>query len=316
MTGYVFTAGGTSIQLPAPVSWTFQYTAGVPCDSFRLRCIWAGENAVRPSEWATFQALEGSEVKFTGVVDECETVQGSEGSYFEISGRGMAARLLDNEALSQDYEVATLADILRDHVAPYGIQVGAMGDLPAVSGFSVQSGESEWQVLYQFARYHGGVSPRFDREGRLYLTPFPDREALVVDGTVAVARLCWRERRYGVLSQVLVRDRTTLAVEPVDNAPFQAQGGLRRQVLTMPGKSSYQAMRYSGEYQLEQARKELHTLELELPAAFAAWPGELVELNLTQNVGTGLWRVRESVSAQAEQGSYTRLTLAPPDVVG
>ena len=84
----------------------------------------------------------------------------------------------------------------------------------------------------------------------------------------------------------------------------------------MPGKSSYQAMRYSGEYQLEQARKELHTLELELPAAFAAWPGELVELNLTQNVGTGLWRVRESVSAQAEQGSYTRLTLAPPHVVG
>ena len=47
MTGYVFTAGGTSTQLPAPVSWTFQYTAGVPCDSFQLRCIWEGENAVR-----------------------------------------------------------------------------------------------------------------------------------------------------------------------------------------------------------------------------------------------------------------------------
>ena len=87
-------------------------------------------------------------------------------------------------------------------------------------------------------------------------------------------------------------------------------------MLTMPGKSSYQAMRYSGEYQLEQARKELRTLELELPRAFAAWPGELVELNLTQNVGTGLWRVRESVSALEERGSYTRLTLAPPDVLG
>ena len=87
MTGYVFTAGGTSTQLPAPVSWTFQYTAGVPCDSFQLRCIWEGENAVRPAEWATFQALEGGEVKFTGVVDECETVRTSEGSYFEVSVR-------------------------------------------------------------------------------------------------------------------------------------------------------------------------------------------------------------------------------------
>ena len=39
-----------------------------------------------------------------------------------MSGRGMAARLLDNEALSQDYELAAPADILRDHVEPYGIQ--------------------------------------------------------------------------------------------------------------------------------------------------------------------------------------------------
>ena len=172
MTGYVFTAGGTSIQLPAPVSWTFQYTAGVPCDSFRLRCIWAGENAVRPSEWATFQALEGSEVKFTGVVDECETVRGPEGSYFEISGRGMAARLLDNEALSQDYEVATLADILRDHVTPYGISVGEQSPMGAVSRFSVAAGSSEWSVLYDFSRYYNGIYPRFDQLGRLILTPW------------------------------------------------------------------------------------------------------------------------------------------------
>ena len=41
-----------------------------------------------------------------------------------------------------------------------------------------------------------------------------------------------------------------------------------------------------------------------------------MELRLAQNVGTGLWRVRESVSAQEERGSYTRLTLAPPDAVG
>ena len=95
MTGYVFTAGGVSTQLPTPVSWIFQYTAGVPCDSFQLRCIWEGENAVQPAEWSTFQALEGGEVKFTGVVDECETVYGAEGSYFEVSGRGMAALLLD-----------------------------------------------------------------------------------------------------------------------------------------------------------------------------------------------------------------------------
>ena len=59
MTGYVITAQGVTTILPAPVSWCFQYTSGVPCDSFRLRCIWDGDNQVRPEEWALFQALEG-----------------------------------------------------------------------------------------------------------------------------------------------------------------------------------------------------------------------------------------------------------------
>ena len=132
----------------------------------------------------------------------------------------------------------------------------------------------------------------------------------------AVTRLTLRDQRYGVLSQVLVRDRTSQEVQTVTDGDFLRRGGRSRRVLTMPGKSSYQAMRYSGEYQLARAREELRTLELELPRAFAAWPGELVELRLAQNVGTGLWRVRESVSALAERGGYTRLTLAPPDAVG
>ena len=207
MTGYVFTAGGVSTQLPAPVSWIFQYTAGVPCDSFQLRCIWEGENAVQPAEWATFQALEGGEVKFTGVVDECETVRTSEGSYFEVSGRGMAARLLDNEALSQDYEIATLADILRDHVTPYGVAVGAQSAMGAVSQFSVAAGSSEWSVLYDFARYYNGIYPRFDQLGRLILTPWSNEARVVLDSTVPVTRLVCRDRRYGVLSQVVVRYR-------------------------------------------------------------------------------------------------------------
>ena len=57
MTGYVFTAQGQSVQLPAPVEWRFQYTSGVPCDSFRLRCIWEGKNAARPAEWAWWTSV-------------------------------------------------------------------------------------------------------------------------------------------------------------------------------------------------------------------------------------------------------------------
>ena len=54
------------------------------------------------------------------------------------------------------------------------------------------------------------------------------------------------------------------------------------------------------------------TLDDLLPEAFAAWPGELVELNLAKGTGRGLWRVRESVCGLTAAGTYTRLTLGEP----
>lgn len=58
-----------------------------------------------------------------------------------MAGRGMAARLLDNEALGADYQVATVEDILRDHVAPYGIETVRGAELPPVPGLLGGRGE-------------------------------------------------------------------------------------------------------------------------------------------------------------------------------
>lgn len=181
----------------------------------------------------------------------------------------MAARLLDNEALSQDYELAAPADILRDHVEPYGIQTEGGAALGPVSRFSVAAGSSEWAVLYEFARYHNGICPRFDREGRLILSPWPDTREIALDDAVPVERLSCRVRRYGVLSQVVVRDRYQNRTETVENPAFQALGGHRRQVVTMPGKSQYQAMRYSGRFQLERSAAEQLWIQAEIPMLFS-----------------------------------------------
>ena len=306
---------GAALLLPEPLEWEVEYTAGVPCDSFRLLCAWEPGTASGAEKAVTVTLTVDGAVCFKGIVDEAEhRIEGS-GGYLEVSGRGMAALLLDNEAMPADYETATVEDILRDHVAPYGIQVGAMGDLPAVSGFSVQSGESEWQVLYQFARYHGGVSPRFDREGRLLLTPFADREAVLLDDQVAVTSLSWRVKRYGVLSEIWVRDRTRQAVEKVANQAFLAQGGQRRQVMTMPGKSNYLAMRYSGEFQLRRSESEKVRLAVTVPRLFFAWPGDLVRMDLSGWSFGGDWRVLSAKVRADETGGRTVLELGEPGAV-
>lgn len=304
---------GKKIALPQVTEWVFQYGRGTPCDSFSLTCLWEPEEDLL-AEAVTFTAVEQGETVFTGVVDECERGWDGKGGFLTVSGRSMAARLLDNEALGVDYQVATWQDIVRDHVAPYGVQVLGSG-LPAVPGFSVAVGSSEWQVVYEFCRYYGGITPRFDRLGRLVATPWEEGKRLVLGEDAAVTALTLRDQRYGALSQILVRDKTTGAVQTVDNEDFLRRGGRCRRVLTMPGKSSYQAMRYSGSYQLEQSAEELRQLELELPGTFLAWPGDLVEVRLSKPVGRGIWRVAEAVSGMDEKGTYTRLVLGLPDAL-
>ncbi|WP_186566494.1 hypothetical protein [Lawsonibacter celer] len=300
---------GRTLSMPDLLEWRMEYTSGTPCDSFFLSCIWEPDRAEELADAVRFGAEQDGERVFSGVVDEIECGWDGSGGRLELSGRGMAALLLDNEALGCDYQVATLADILRDHVTPYGIRTAGTAALPAVPGFSVAAGSSEWQVLYQFARYYGGVEPRFDRQGRLVLEPWRDTARRIIDGSTAVSSLAWRYRRYGVLSQVLVRDRTRQTVQPVVNEEFDRRGGQCRRVLTMPGRSSYQAMRYSGAYQLEQSAAERSRLELELPGLFCAWPGELAEVRLERAPHGGLWRVSQTRTGVDSRGEYTRLIL-------
>lgn len=315
MRGYVTDARGETWMMPVLTAWRLEYTSGVPCDSFWLRCPWEPGNGTDPARWVGFFAEHEGERVFTGVVDECQVTQSAAGSVLEVSGRGMAALLLDNEALGQDYGTATQADILRDHVTPYGIQTAPGANLPAVSQFSVATGSSEWTVVYDFARYHGGVAPRFDRQGRLVLTGWPDTQEKLVGDAAPVTRLCCRDKRYGVLSQVLVRDRYSGAVQTVENQSFLADGGRARRVLTMPGRSSYKTMRYSGQFQLDRSAAELERLEVTVAQPFCAWPGDLVRVQRSNWDRCGLYRAVQATAGMDSTGYWTRLELARPDFV-
>ena len=306
---------GRTLILPTLLSCTMEYTAGVPCDSFSMQCLWDRGMEKSLADVTRLTALENGETVFQGVVDEYECRLENTGSTLALSGRGMAALLLDNEAEAADYQTATAADILRDHVRPHGIEVVGGYGLPPVAGFSVASGSSEWQGVYEFACYHGGVAPRFDRQGRLVLSPWDDGAQLVVDDRVAVTELVYREKRYGVLSEILMRDKTRQQAERIVNEDFYARGGRCRRVLTMPGKSSYQTMRYRGEYQLQRSQAERVRLELTVPQRFFAWPGDLVKLARSGLACNGTYRVLETAVEIDGQGGRTRLTLGEPSAV-
>lgn len=305
---------GTRLTLPTVTNWRFSYGTGLPCDSFCVRCLWEGEPPARLASAALFYATWKGERVFTGVVDEYSCVCGTQGVYLELSGRSMAARLLDNEAMPAQYQRVTCADLVERHVKPYGVETVGGEQLPVVSGFSVSSGVSEWSVVENYACFYGGIVPRFDRMGRLVLNGYSDAQMLKIGNSTPITGWEYREQRHGVLSSVAVRRRTDWEVQWVTDEQFLAQGGCARRVITVPNETGTPAMRYSADYQLKASRSERVRLILTLTQAFPAWPGQLVEVKRT-GMSAGRYRVAEMEASCDENGLSTVLTLGSPDAM-
>lgn len=142
--------------------------------------------------------------------------------------------------------------------------------------------------------------------------PWEDGAPLVLDGGAPVTRVVRRDQRYGVLSQVTVKDVSGWTRQTVANETFRARGGQCSRVLLLPRKTGYQARRYQAQFQLDRSAAQLQTAEVTVALPFAAWPGDLVDL---AGWGGGSWRVRESKVTLGEGGYETTLVLADPQAV-
>lgn len=277
MTGAVTCFDGRKYELPTLISWDLSYGSGTPCDSFELSFLYERE-MLEPLRSATgFEAVHEGERVFTGRIDEFEISAGEDGYRAALRGRSMAALLLDNEAAAAEYYPATLGLILEKHVYPYGISRVEGGELPAVQGFKVTSGQSQWGVIESFAWFGAGVRPWVDRDGTLRLDGAHGRHMTLDSGT-AICSQKYSETRYGVISAVTVINRSTGAVSEVKNQEFLERGGSCRRVITVPKTTGHDAMRHTGQYQIERSREEERLNTIEMPQLFAAFPGDTIEL--------------------------------------
>ena len=167
MKARIITCTHQVLELPALLEWNVVHTGGVPCDSFSVTFFYDASMKEPLHLAAGFTAYESGQVMLRGIVDEHEITLGSGGLTATVTGRGYAARLLDNESRPLTYQRATLADIIRGHVTPYGVTCGEMAAVTADTTYTVASGSSQWKALEDFCLTYGGFSPRFSREGKL-----------------------------------------------------------------------------------------------------------------------------------------------------
>ena len=312
MKGRIITSKHVVWELPELLSWELLRTGGVPCDSFEAVCPYTPEMAEAVHLAVSFLLLDGERLMLHGFVDQAVTEESARrGRCVTFRGRGYAARLLDNEARPMTCQGTTLRELIRGHVTPYGIHCRSCAEIRAEGEFTVPAGCSEWKLLEDFCRAYGGFTPRFDRQGRLLAVPEEDGGGrLVIDDGTELLSLRRREDHYGVLSEVLVLDKRAGSSYTARNEEFLRRGGRRRQVLCTPGRSTWQAMRYTGDYQLRRSREGEVELELTLPGVRDAEPGEIVELRRTGLGLAGTYRLAEiEQSGSAEQGAVTVLRL-------
>lgn len=309
MTGTLITSDHRTLRLPPLLAWDIVRTGGVPCDSFSVTCLYDAAMSGPLHLAAGFRAEDGGKTVLRGFVDEYEVHLGSGGRTVTVCGRGYAGRLLDNEARPVVYQRATLSEILRSHVLPYGISCGKTAAVTASAPYTVEAGASQWTAAADFCRTFGGFSPRFTAEGVLLAAPPGDPVRRRVTGEANILSLTRRENHYGVLSEMLVIDKTRNASYTVKNQDFLNRGGQCRRVLYTPGKSTWRAMRYTGEYQIARSAGNELVMEVTLPGAPAADPGDLAEVNLPGLGVRGEYPVAAVERVMDDGGEVTVLTL-------
>lgn len=278
MTGYIYDKDGEMTKLPPLISWDIETGRGEPCDAFVVCFAFTPTLLKKLAAANKFAAEHDGKTVFCGRIDEYEVEINGNGSTVSMCGRSMAALLLDNEAAAAEYTAISGALLTERHIAPYGIATDVAGTLPTLSNFTVSQGESEWSVVKRFCSLSQSAEPRFDGNGTLLLGNH-DGETRKISDDSHFVELRHRDRRYGMISTLLVKNRSTGAKYGVKNQPFIDRGGSCHRIITVPKATGAEAMRYTAIYQIKESAKEKFTVTMRFAKQFPMEVGDTVKLD-------------------------------------
>ncbi|MDP4119455.1 MAG: hypothetical protein Q8876_00140 [Bacillota bacterium] len=198
------TANGDTITLSTPSSLIIQKETDVPADM--LTALFPTEIALPELQMLTVS--DGDTTVFTGIVDEQDMASAISGSFVKVVARSLAALLLDNEALPQNYINPTIEVIFDRHIRDYGL-AGFISDKPASEGtLSVTKGVTEWYVLNSFCKNFLNTTPRITENGMVDVSESAQKNAVLFNNNGSEIQYFISNvsiKRNKLISQVLVR---------------------------------------------------------------------------------------------------------------
>lgn len=307
------TLAGAEITLPPPVSLRCSLAYDTPADG--LEAVFPAAGALGTEELATVaMELDGNTV-FDGLVDEQALLKSAGGSFLTLRARGQAALLLDNEAIPQTFYRANLWDIYNAHCRQYGF-AGILYDRnPTLYSFTVAKGQSEWQALESFCRQTLGLRP-FVRDGWVVARHRPEGRQLLLSNTAAgglrFSSLAVRNKRYGVISKVILKSAARLYDTAVYHPCFAALD-IRRKRYIAPPKDWCDSPRNGADRLMRDSTLKKLLVTALLPGLWAAQPGDRAVIDDGAAAGLGGLVVFEAVYKADAAGYFTELTMVLPD---
>ena len=250
--------------------------------------------------------MEAGKVVFTGIVDDFELRLGRDGALAEITGRGMAGRLMDMQVPAAEYVTAQLEDILNAYVRPCGITKIEADEMPPVAQFVVQTGATCYQALAGFCRHSADIFPRFLADGTLVLRKDAQGKTVWLGEEILQAQ--YVRNRYGVAArQVLINTRNG-SMQAADYEEFQKLGGTRVLYAGMTGNKIRASFR-TAKQRLDDAKRDEKLLYVTAPGVFLAEPLDMVSVKLDALGISGTFTVQEAQSGCDETGATCTLIL-------
>lgn len=187
------------------------------------------------AELCSFHIFCDGELVFKGIVDEQERIVSSSGAFLKVSGRSLAALLLDNESVPVTYHHPSAGIIYEKHVKPFSIVTGDNPDRTYFSELVITKGESNWQALSRFCRSCLSSSPRISGRGELFFEGEENDKSVVfsdTDGDILYRSIEERVRRCEEISRVNIKVSSASGYHAgIENADALERGIVRERYL-------------------------------------------------------------------------------------
>ncbi len=297
--------GAKGLSLPDLTAYRLLHTDGSSADSFTI--TFPTSKSILPflRKNRELCCKVGNTVYFRGVIDEVDTVYDTAFTT-TLCGRGMAAKLMDNQVEGAEYYTLDLDTVLERYVKPYGISaISRQGGSWRIQLVSIGAGCSCYRILQGFCLHAGAPQPRFLADGTLSIS---EQGASYTIGASDLLSAQWRFCRYGVISRQKVIDLTSACTRTAADSGLQQLDIHSQRVATRSGQLIH-ILERTAQQRLDEAKKSLDTLVLVLPGLHPAQPCDTVSVSLPEMNVAGQYIITEVCRQFDGSAETTQLCL-------